>query len=66
MVSQHVVLSEQGIRLYPVQIRYAWPFALDLMARLAGLQLRNRWAGWAQEPFNATNGSHVSVYARAT
>ena len=66
VVSQHVVLSEQGIRLYPVQVRYAWPSELDLMARLAGLQLRHRWAGWAQEPFTATSGSHVSVYARAT
>jgi SAM-dependent methyltransferase len=66
VVSQHVVLSEQGIRLYPVQIRYAWPSELDLMARLAGLQLRHRWAGWAQEPFTATSGTHVSVYARAT
>jgi SAM-dependent methyltransferase len=66
VMSQHVLLSEQGIRLYPVQIRYAWPSELDLMARLAGLQLRNRWAGWAQEPFTATSGSHVSVYAHAT
>lgn len=66
VMSQHVVLSTQGIRLYPVQIRYAWPSELDLMARLAGLQLRNRWAGWAQEPFTAASGSHVSVYARAT
>jgi SAM-dependent methyltransferase len=66
IMSQHVVLSEQGIRLYPVQVRYAWPSELDLMARLAGLQSRYRWAGWAQEPFTATSGSHVSVYARAT
>jgi SAM-dependent methyltransferase len=63
VVSQHVVLSEQGIRLYPVQLRYAWPSELDLMARLAGLRLRHRWAGWAQEPFTATSGNHVSVYA---
>jgi SAM-dependent methyltransferase len=66
VMSQHVVLSEQGIRLYPVQVRYAWPSELDLMARLAGLQLRDRWAGWAQEPFTATSGNHVSVYSRAT
>ena len=65
VMSQHVVLSAQGIRLYPVQIRYAWPSELDLMARLAGLQLRHRWAGWAEEPFTATSASHVSVYAHA-
>jgi SAM-dependent methyltransferase len=66
VMSQHVALSAQGIRLYPVQIRYTWPSELDLMARLAGLQLRHRWAGWAEEPFTATSGSHVSVYAHAT
>jgi SAM-dependent methyltransferase len=65
VMSQHVVLSAQGIRLYPVQIRYAWPSELDLMARLAGLRLRHRWAGWAEEPFTATSASHVSVYAHA-
>jgi SAM-dependent methyltransferase len=66
VMTQQVVLTEQGIRLYPVQSRYAWPSELDLMARLAGLQLQDRWAGWAQEPFTATSGNHVSVYARAT
>jgi SAM-dependent methyltransferase len=66
VMSQQVVLTDQGIRLYPVQVRYTWPSELDLMARLAGLQLRHRWAGWAQEPFTATSGNHVSVYARAT
>lgn len=63
--SQHVVITEQGVRLYPVEIRYAWPSELDLMARLAGLRLRERWAGWSREPFGASSGAHVSVYARA-
>lgn len=66
VMSQHVVLSAQGIRFYPVQLRYAWPSELDLMARLAGLQLRHRWGGWAEEPFTAASGSHVSVYGRPT
>jgi SAM-dependent methyltransferase len=66
VLSQHVVLSEQGVRLFPVQVRYAWPSELDLMARLAGLRLRHRWAGWAQEPFTASSGTHVSVYAHTT
>jgi SAM-dependent methyltransferase len=64
IMSQQVVLSAEGIRLYPVQVRYAWPSELDLMARLAGLQLKHRWAGWAGEPFTASSGSHVSVYGR--
>ena len=57
--------SEEGIRLYPVEIRYAWPSELDLMARLAGLRLRERWGGWSGESFDASSGTHVSVYERA-
>ena len=61
---QYLVVSEQGIRLYPVQLRYAWPAELDLMARLAGLRLRERWAGWRRESFAATATQHVSIYER--
>lgn len=63
--SQNVVMRESGARLYPVSIRYAWPPELDLMARLAGLRLRERWADWSRSPFNARSGGHVSVYERA-
>jgi hypothetical protein len=66
VMTQQVVLAAHGIRFYPVEIRYAWPSELDLMARLAGLQLRHRRARWAEEPFTASNGSHVSVYGRPT
>jgi len=65
VISQHVHLTPNGIHLYPVQIRYAWPSELDLMARLAGLRLRDRWGGWQREPFTAASGMHVSVYAKA-
>jgi SAM-dependent methyltransferase len=64
--SQHVVLSEQGMRFYPVQLRYAYPSELDLMARLAGLQLQARFGGWRRESFTAASGMHVSVYERAS
>jgi SAM-dependent methyltransferase len=63
--SQQIVVRGDGIRLQPVRLRYAWPAELDLMARLAGLRLRDRWAGWRREPFTASAGSHVSVYATA-
>ncbi len=63
--AQHLVLSERGIKLYPVEIRYAWPSELDLMARLAGLRLRERWGGWQGEAFRASSNRHVSVYERA-
>ena len=62
--SQHVVVSESGVKLYPVQIRYAFPPELDLMARLAGMTLRERWAGWKREPFTSESRQHVSVWAK--
>src|SRR5262245_32543810 len=60
----HVSLSSRGVRLNPVVQRYAWPSELDLMARIAGLRLKDRWGGWNREPFNSTSGAHVSVYGR--
>jgi SAM-dependent methyltransferase len=61
--SQTVVLTEAGVRLYPVQIRYAWPSELDLMARLAGLaRVQLRWGGWYREPFTDYSPRHISVY----
>jgi SAM-dependent methyltransferase len=60
----NILLSESGTRFYPVQIRYAWPAELDLMARVAGMRLRERWGGWKREPFNKSSGIHVSVYEK--
>jgi len=62
--SQYIVFSEEGTKLFPVSVRYAFPSELDLMARLAGLRLRERWGGWRREPFTAESGRHVSVYGR--
>jgi hypothetical protein len=60
-----VRLSNTGVRLFPVRIRYAWPSELDLMATMAGLRLRERWAGWGKHPFGAGSPAHVSVYELA-
>ena len=57
----HVSLSREGVRLNPIVTRYAWPGELDLMARIAGLRLKERWGGWNREPFNSSS-THVSVY----
>jgi SAM-dependent methyltransferase len=63
--SMHVVIRDGDVRTYPVRLRYAWPSELDLMARIAGLRLRERWGGWEGEPFTDDSGSHVSIYERA-
>jgi SAM-dependent methyltransferase len=65
VTTRHVVLTEQGTRFYPVKVRYAWPSELNLMARLAGLRLRDRWGDWKGGPFTAESTVHVSVYEPA-
>ena len=63
---QNVLLAADGVRFYPGSIRYAWPSELDLMARLAGMALRERWGGWRREPYTgSTTGLYVAVYEHA-
>ena len=59
---QRIIFSESGTQLLPNRIRYVWPSELDLLARLAGFRLRDRWSGWRGEPFSVESGSHVSIY----
>lgn len=66
LMTQYIVFTNQGTRLYPVEVRYAWPAELDLMAQLAGLQLRERWSNWKREEFTAKSEKHISVYERIT
>jgi hypothetical protein len=60
----HVTLSREAIRLNPVVQRYAWPSELDLMARIAGLRLKERWGHWDRRPHSANSRNLVSVYGR--
>ncbi len=62
---QRIVISEDGTRMVPHFMRYAWPSELDLMAQLAGLERRDRWAWWDRSPFTADSKSHVTLYVRA-
>jgi SAM-dependent methyltransferase len=63
-VNHHLVATEDGIRHKWVPFRYVWPSELDLMARLAGLRLRDRWADWHGGPLTADSRSHVSVWEK--
>lgn len=60
--ARHMVLSADGIQTHPVELRYAWPSELDLMARLAGMTLAGRWEGWQRRPFTSASPGHVSVW----
>jgi SAM-dependent methyltransferase len=65
-VSHHFVVDDSGAREVRTPFRYVWPSELDLMARLAGLTLRHRWAGWDRSPFTGDSRSHVSVWQMPT
>jgi len=65
MWSHHYTRIEDGTyRRNSVPFRYVWPAELDLMARLAGLRLRERWEWWDRTPFTAASESHVSVWEK--
>jgi hypothetical protein len=61
LTSNHFVVDDGRVSAFPVEGRYAWPSELDLMARLAGMRLRDRWGGWNREAFTSLSRSHVSI-----
>lgn len=63
--SSYLVVDGGLARHMTVDFRYAWPSELDLMARLAGLHLRERTGSWNGEPFTAASTTHVSIYEHA-
>ncbi len=63
---QRIIISEDGIKMNPHFMRYAWPSELDLMAQIADLKRRERWAWWDKTPFTTESKSHISVYGRAS
>jgi SAM-dependent methyltransferase len=62
--SHHWTLIDGQWRRSSAPFRYVWPSELDLMARLAGLRLEHRWAGWDKSPFTGTSTSQVAVYQK--
>jgi SAM-dependent methyltransferase len=64
MQTTQLRFGPDGVRLYPANHRYAWPSELDLMARIAGMQLADRFEDWRRTPFTATSTAHVSLYQR--
>jgi SAM-dependent methyltransferase len=63
--SNHVTVTPDGGRFRTVPFRYAWPAELDLMARIAGMRLKHRWAGWDRSPFEHESTKQVSVWEKA-
>ena len=66
LVSHHYWIADGEVEVFSVPFRYVWPSELDLMARLAGMTLRERWGGWKREPFTSDSTEHVSVWEKWT
>jgi SAM-dependent methyltransferase len=64
LVSHHYLVADGRLEVFSIQFRYVWPSELDLMARLAGMVLRERWSGWKREPFTSDSTKHVSVWEK--
>src|SRR5512133_1119765 len=65
LISHHLSPADGSWTLVSMPFRYVWPAELDLMARLAGMTLRERWSGWNREPFTSESRRHISVWERA-
>jgi SAM-dependent methyltransferase len=65
LTSHHFEVVDGRLERLSIPFRYAWPAELDLMAELAGMGLRERWAGWKREPFTSESRMHVSVWEKS-
>jgi SAM-dependent methyltransferase len=63
-VSHHYVVVDGKGGHIESPFRYAWPAELDLMAQIAGMTLRERWADWQRAPFTSESTKHISVWER--
>ena len=64
VISHHYWVTDGESETFSAPFRYVWPAELDLMARLAGMTLRERWSDWNREPFTSDSRSHVSVWQK--
>jgi SAM-dependent methyltransferase len=64
LISHHYSVDDGELRVSSIPFRYVWPSELNLMARFAGMTLRERWSGWTREPFTSESAKHVSVWEK--
>jgi SAM-dependent methyltransferase len=64
LISHHYSIVDGELEVLSIPFRYVWPSELDLMARLAGMTLRERFGGWKGEPFTSASTKHISVWEK--
>src|SRR6266498_2783668 len=63
-ISHHYWVIDGELKTFSSPHRYLWPAELDLMARLAGMTLRERWTDWLRTPFTSQSRTHISVWEK--
>ena len=63
-VSHHYWVADGRGAVFSMPYRFVWPSELDLMARIAGMTLRERWGDWNRKPFTSNSGKHISVWEK--
>jgi SAM-dependent methyltransferase len=63
-VSHHYFVAGDRLERFSTPWRLVWPSELDLMARIAGMELRERWGDWHRRPFTSESAMHVSVWQK--
>lgn len=58
----HIQFSAQGITMMPIVCRLITPGEMDLMARIAGMRLIQRFSNWQRSTFDIDSKMHVSMY----
>ncbi len=64
LTSHHHRITDGRAEAFDSPHRYAWPAEYDLMARIAGLVLAERWSSWRRDPFTSESTSHISVWTK--
>jgi len=65
VISHHYWIEGNQVQVNSPPFRYVWPSELDLMARIAGMSLREQWSDWKRELFTAASDKHVSVWQKS-
>jgi len=64
LTSHHFTLNDGRWERFSIPFRYVWPSELDLMAKLSGMKLRQRWSGWNRELYTSESRNLIAVWER--
>ncbi|MFC0804778.1 class I SAM-dependent methyltransferase [Ensifer sp. P24N7] len=63
-ISQDLCITPAGNRTIPLTMRYVYPTELDLLAKISGLQLFERYGDWQKRQFENASRQYISVFRK--